>query len=230
MKTDLFHSCGHCWVFQICWPIECSALTASSFRTWNSSAGIPSPPLANGYRFPTGDGNGLELDRGDGCNNTEYINATELDTLKWSKWWVLYCVYFKTIKIIILPWSFFLKHLKVDGRYAKHHQQIRKGSSDSLTHVDCTLSRSEMARCMSWLALVALSWASQECLAELHMACPWLLAGRMLTYPQSAGHCGHWSAWLFGGESLAGYQPTVHSDLWDLPFSSWKHLHLPVRE
>ena len=21
MKTDLFHSCGHCWVFQICWHI-----------------------------------------------------------------------------------------------------------------------------------------------------------------------------------------------------------------
>ena len=46
MKTDLFQSCGHCWVFQICWYIECSTLTASSFRTWNSSARIPSPPLA----------------------------------------------------------------------------------------------------------------------------------------------------------------------------------------
>ena len=22
MKTDLFESCGHCWVFQICWHIE----------------------------------------------------------------------------------------------------------------------------------------------------------------------------------------------------------------
>ena len=46
MKTDLFQSCGHCWVFQICWYIECSAFTASSFRIWNSSTGIPSPPLA----------------------------------------------------------------------------------------------------------------------------------------------------------------------------------------
>ena len=44
MKTDLFQSCGHCWVFQICWRIECSTFTASSFRIWNSSAGIPSPP------------------------------------------------------------------------------------------------------------------------------------------------------------------------------------------
>ena len=46
MKTDLLQSCGHCWVFQICWHIECSTFTASSFRIWNSSAGIPSPPLA----------------------------------------------------------------------------------------------------------------------------------------------------------------------------------------
>ena len=45
MKTDLFQSCGHCWVFQICWHIECSTFTASSFRVWNSSTGIPSPPL-----------------------------------------------------------------------------------------------------------------------------------------------------------------------------------------
>ena len=46
MKTDLFQSCGHCWTFQICWHIECSTFTASSFRIWNSSTGIPSPPLA----------------------------------------------------------------------------------------------------------------------------------------------------------------------------------------
>ena len=46
MKTDLFQSCGHCWVFQICWHIEYSTFTASSFRIWNSSTGIPSPPLA----------------------------------------------------------------------------------------------------------------------------------------------------------------------------------------
>ena len=45
MKTDLFQSCGHCWVFQICWHIECSTLTPLFFRIWNSSTGIPSPPL-----------------------------------------------------------------------------------------------------------------------------------------------------------------------------------------
>ena len=41
-----FPSCGHCWVFQICWHIECSTFTESSFRMWRSSTGIPSPPLA----------------------------------------------------------------------------------------------------------------------------------------------------------------------------------------
>ena len=46
MKTDLFQSCGHCRVFQICWHIECSTFTALSFRILNSSTGIPSPPLA----------------------------------------------------------------------------------------------------------------------------------------------------------------------------------------
>ena len=46
MKTGLFQSCGHCWVFQICWHIESRTFTASSFRIWSSSTGIPSPPLA----------------------------------------------------------------------------------------------------------------------------------------------------------------------------------------
>ena len=46
MKTDFFQSCGHCWVFQICWHIKYITFTASSFRIWNSSTGIPSPPLA----------------------------------------------------------------------------------------------------------------------------------------------------------------------------------------
>ena len=45
IKTVIFQSCGHCWVFEICWHIECSSLTASSLRTWNSSSGIPSPSL-----------------------------------------------------------------------------------------------------------------------------------------------------------------------------------------
>ena len=45
-KTDLFQSRDHCWVFEICWHIKFSSITASSFRIWNSSTGILSPPLA----------------------------------------------------------------------------------------------------------------------------------------------------------------------------------------
>ena len=47
MKTELFQSCGHCWVFQICWHIECSTFIASPFRISNCSTRIlPLPPLA----------------------------------------------------------------------------------------------------------------------------------------------------------------------------------------
>ena len=46
MKTDPFQSCGHFWVFQICWYIEYSTFTPLLFRIWNSSAEILSPPLA----------------------------------------------------------------------------------------------------------------------------------------------------------------------------------------
>ena len=45
IKTDLFQSCGQHWVFQIYWHIECRTFTSSSFRIWNSSTGISSPPL-----------------------------------------------------------------------------------------------------------------------------------------------------------------------------------------
>ena len=45
MNTNLFQYCGHFWVFKICWHIECSALTTSSFRIWNTLAGTLSTPL-----------------------------------------------------------------------------------------------------------------------------------------------------------------------------------------
>ena len=45
MIPDVFQSCSHCWVFQNGWHTEC-IFTASSFRIWNSSTGILSPPLA----------------------------------------------------------------------------------------------------------------------------------------------------------------------------------------
>ena len=31
-ENSLFQSCGHCWVFQICWHIVCSTFTASFLR------------------------------------------------------------------------------------------------------------------------------------------------------------------------------------------------------
>ena len=40
MKSDLFQSCGHYWVFKICWPIEYGTLTASSFRILNPSLSV----------------------------------------------------------------------------------------------------------------------------------------------------------------------------------------------
>ena len=45
MKTDLFQSCGHCWVFQICWHIECSTFTASSFRIIGTLNDYPEHPV-----------------------------------------------------------------------------------------------------------------------------------------------------------------------------------------
>ena len=41
-KNVHFQSFDHCWVFKMCWHTECSTLTASSFRIWNSLAGISS--------------------------------------------------------------------------------------------------------------------------------------------------------------------------------------------
>ena len=51
IKTDLFQFCGHCWVFQICWHNEGSTLTASSFRIWNKSAGIPGEGNGNPLQY-----------------------------------------------------------------------------------------------------------------------------------------------------------------------------------
>ena len=45
MKTELFQFCGHCWVFQYA-GILSQYFHGTSFRIWNSSTGIPSPPLA----------------------------------------------------------------------------------------------------------------------------------------------------------------------------------------
>ena len=59
MRIDLFQSCGHCWVFQICWRIECN--------TWKESYDQPrrhiekqrhyfvnKGPSTQGYAFSSG--------------------------------------------------------------------------------------------------------------------------------------------------------------------------------
>ena len=46
MRIDIFQSCDHCWVFQVCWHTECKTLMTFSFRFLSSSTGIPSHPLA----------------------------------------------------------------------------------------------------------------------------------------------------------------------------------------
>ena len=43
-KLTFSSPCGQCRGFQICWYMECSILTASSFRILNNSPGIWSPP------------------------------------------------------------------------------------------------------------------------------------------------------------------------------------------
>ena len=39
MKTDLFQSCGHCWVFQICWYIESSTFVKTA-SPWHHLLGF----------------------------------------------------------------------------------------------------------------------------------------------------------------------------------------------
>ena len=52
MKTDLFQACGHCWVFQIFWPIECSTFRASSFRIRNRLSSFQPCFKAGSQCFP----------------------------------------------------------------------------------------------------------------------------------------------------------------------------------
>ena len=58
MKTALFQSCGHYWVFQICWHIECSTLTFPT-PPWNETQlenqrrlHLLGPSSANSIVFP----------------------------------------------------------------------------------------------------------------------------------------------------------------------------------
>ena len=46
MRIYHFQSSGHCWVFQICWHIECNTVVTPFFRVLNSSPRIPTHPIA----------------------------------------------------------------------------------------------------------------------------------------------------------------------------------------
>ena len=89
MKTDLFQSCGHCWVFQIGWHIECNTFTASSFRIWNSSTGIPSPPLALFI---------VMLSKAHLTSHSRMFGTSWMSTLSWLSWsWVSFLYSFLCI-------------------------------------------------------------------------------------------------------------------------------------
>ena len=92
MKTDLFQSCGHCWIFQSCWHIECSTFTASSFRIWNSSAGIPSPPLALFV---------LMLSKAHLTSHSRMSGSRWVITPSWLSW--SWSSFFYTVLLCILP-------------------------------------------------------------------------------------------------------------------------------
>ena len=56
MKTDLFLSCGHWWVFQICWHIECSTLTCVKVKVKVKSlsrVGLFATPWTVAYQAPS---------------------------------------------------------------------------------------------------------------------------------------------------------------------------------
>ena len=74
MKTDLFQSCGHCWVFQICWHIECSTFTPSSIfiaGDWNEKGGSQEIPAVTG-KF------GLGVQNEEGQRLTEFCQENTL--------------------------------------------------------------------------------------------------------------------------------------------------------
>ena len=101
MKTDLFQSCGHCWVFQICWHIECSTFTASSFRIWNSSTGIPSPPLEYTEEL-------YKKDLHDQDNHDGVITHLEPGILKCEVKWALESITMnKLVEVMEFQWSYF---------------------------------------------------------------------------------------------------------------------------
>ena len=71
MKTDLFQSCGHCWVFQICWHIECSTFTAPQSVLGQAIYRIADKVIETPPRFFDGDFDPENF------NSDTFINAEE---------------------------------------------------------------------------------------------------------------------------------------------------------
>ena len=59
MKTALFQSCGHRWVFQICWHIECittsdwGLLESTSYLSCFVCLKVPTHPMMGGHTPPS---------------------------------------------------------------------------------------------------------------------------------------------------------------------------------
>ena len=51
MKTDLFQSCGHCWVFQICWHIESFCFSLLLYKTKKIDLSLPSKAVSEWLHF-----------------------------------------------------------------------------------------------------------------------------------------------------------------------------------
>ena len=87
MKTDLFQYCGHYWVFKICWHIECSTFTASSFRIRNSSM-VPGASMRNSAHGKGHEEGGFSICKG-GITPQE-TPCSRASTLK-TRVYLLYC-------------------------------------------------------------------------------------------------------------------------------------------
>ena len=51
MQTDLFQSCGHCWVFQICWHIESFCFSLLLYKTKKIDLSLPSKAVSEWLHF-----------------------------------------------------------------------------------------------------------------------------------------------------------------------------------
>ena len=109
MKTNLSQSCSHCWVFQICWYIEYSTFTASSFRIWNISAVTLQQP--NPVFLPE------ESPRTEMLGGLQIMGVADSDTTEW-----LSTVQHKLILILGYKtcYTSVLKSFKTNEKQRKH--------------------------------------------------------------------------------------------------------------